>query len=94
MEAADLFRDYGDLVLDSSREGHEKLVAVAENIRSKQNTTEMLIRICLARAEASGEANLVDQDEFVTLYSLLKFYSAHFSLYRSQMIEELGRVGF
>ncbi|MAF48699.1 MAG: TerB family tellurite resistance protein [Rhodospirillales bacterium] len=93
VEAADLFRDYCDMVLDNPREGHEKLVALLESVRGDQETAELLIRICLAVAEAGGKTSLVDQIEIVTLCSLLELDPAHFGLYKGQLIEELHRDG-
>jgi tellurite resistance protein len=93
VEAADLFRDYCDAVLDNPREGHEKLVTLLESVRGDQETAELLIRICLAVAEAGGKTSLVDQIEIVTLCSLLELDPAHFGLYKGQLIEELHRDG-
>jgi tellurite resistance protein TerB len=93
VEAADLFRDYCDAVLDSPRQGHDKLVAILETVRGNQETAELLIRICLAVTEAGGKSSLMDQIEIVTLCSLLELDPAHFGLYRSQLIDELGQGG-
>ncbi|MBT5180349.1 MAG: tellurite resistance TerB family protein, partial [Rhodospirillaceae bacterium] len=48
VEAADLFRDFCDAVLDNPKEGHNKLATILENMRGNQETAELLIRICLA----------------------------------------------
>lgn len=93
VEAADLFRDFCDAVLDNPKDGHNKLVAVLESVRGNQETAELLIRICLAVTEADGKTSLVDQIEIVTLCSLLELDPAHFGLYRGQMVDELGRGG-
>ena len=93
VEAADLFRDFCDAVLDNPKEGHNKLATILENMRGNQETAELLIRICLAVTEADGKSSLVDQIEIVSLCSLLELDPAHFGLYRGQMIDELGRAG-
>ncbi|MBT4671203.1 MAG: tellurite resistance TerB family protein [Rhodospirillaceae bacterium] len=93
VEAADLFRDFCDAVLDNPKEGHNKLATILENMRGNQETAELLIRICLAVTEADGKSSLVDQIEIVSLCSLLELDPAHFGLYRGQMIDELGKDG-
>jgi tellurite resistance protein TerB len=93
VEAADLFRDYCDTVLDNPKEGHPKLVAILETVRGNQETAELLIRVCLAVTEADGKSSLADQIEIVSLCSLLELDPAHFGLYRGQMVDALGKDG-
>ena len=88
-EAANLFRDYCDVILNSPKQGHAKVLQDLEVAASNPETAELLIRICLAVTEADGKTSLVDQIEIVTLCSLLELDPAHFGLYKSDLLDSL-----
>ena len=90
LEAADLFRDYCDLILGSPKDGHPAVVKDLEAVAGNTETAELLIRICLAVSEVNGETSLVDQIEVVTLCSLLELDPSYFGLYKDTLLKELS----
>jgi tellurite resistance protein TerB len=89
-DAANLFRDYCDVILKSPKQGHESVLKDLEMAAGNPETAELLIRICLAVTEANGRTSLVDQIEIVTLCSLLELDPAHFGLYKAELLDSLS----
>ena len=70
-EAVDLFNDYSAAILASPEGGREKALKAVQAVTQDPDTAELLIRICLAVAEAKGEKGLIDQIEIVMLCTIL-----------------------
>ncbi len=71
-EAVDLFNDYSQAILKSPRVGHSQALAAVQKVTADKETAGLLVRICMAVAQAGGESNLSQQIEFVMLCSLLQ----------------------
>lgn len=66
-EGVNLFRDYCDKILEKPKEGHAIAVTALDAVRGDEEKSSLLIRICLAVAEADGKASLVDRIEIVSI---------------------------
>ena len=71
-EAIDLFNDYTQNILDAPRAGHARALAAVQKVTANKETAGLLVRICMAVAQAGGEKNLSQQIEIVMLCSLLQ----------------------
>ena len=80
-EAVELFNEYAEDILADPKEGKDRARKALAAFVDERETAELLIRICLAVAEASGETNLTEQVEIVTLCSLLGVDPDYASLY-------------
>ena len=80
-EAIDLFNDYARALLESPKAGHESALAAIDAVKSDPERAELIIRICLAVAEAKGTKSLVDQVEIVMLCGLLGVEPRYAGLY-------------
>ena len=70
-EAIDLFNQYTQAILDIPEEGHAKALAAVQNVTADEETAGLLVRICLAVAQAGGEKNLSQKIEIAMLCNLL-----------------------
>ncbi len=69
--AVDLFNGYSAAILASPKRGRKKALKAVQAVTQNADTAELLIRICLAVAEAKGKKGLIDQIEIVTLCTIL-----------------------
>lgn len=83
-EAVAQFDRYCARILEAPREGREEAIETVRRATGNPGTAELLIRVCLAVAEAKGEKNLTDQIEIVTLCSLLGVEPSFTGLYTEQ----------
>ena len=88
-EAVDLFNDYCQAILTAPQAGRQRAIDAVKAVTSDAETAELLVRICLAVAEAKGEKNLADQIEIVTLCSILEVEPRFAGLYTSPEGENL-----
>jgi tellurite resistance protein TerB len=86
-EGVNLFVEFAETILDNPKEGHASVLRELSTAMEERETAELLIRICLAVAEANGETSLPDQIEIVTLCSHLAVDPAGFSLYRDELLK-------
>lgn len=70
-EGVDLFNDYAQGILDHPRKGHERAMQALAPFIDNPDSASLLVRICLAVAEAGGEKSLPQQIEIVMLCSTL-----------------------
>lgn len=70
-EAVALFNEFSDAILANPQVGREQAMAAVEPIVTDAERAQLLVRICLAVAEAKGEKSLTDQIEIVILCSLI-----------------------
>ena len=80
-EAIDLFNDYARAILDAPKEGHARALAAVQSVTADQETAGLLVRICMAVAQAGGEKNLSQEIEIVMLCSLLQVEPDNTDLY-------------
>lgn len=90
-EAVNIFVDFCETIQNSPSDGHPKVLSQLDVVKDDPETAALLIRICLAVTEADGKASLADQIEIVTLCSYLELDPAEFSLYRSDLVDQLAR---
>lgn len=86
-EGGDIFNEYVDDINQSPKTGHSKAMNAVEAFSGVSESASLIIRICLAVAEADGEATLADQIEIVTLCSLLGVDPEGMGLYLDKPIE-------
>lgn len=74
-EGVDLFNEMTDMILEHSKEGHQKAMDALLEGAPDAETRELLIRVCLAVSEADTgpdkKKELADQIEIVTLCNRL-----------------------
>lgn len=88
-EGVDLFNEYSGAILESPKAGREKALAVVQAATSDPETANLIVRMCLAVAEAKGEKSLVDQIEIVMLCSVLGVEPTDAGLYTDGAPEDL-----
>ncbi len=89
-ECVDLFVEYAEAILRQPREGHAAAIKALDAVKGDSEKTDLLIRVCLAIAEANGETSLADQIEIVTLCSLLQVDASEFGLYSEDLLKGPG----
>jgi tellurite resistance protein len=67
----DLFNGYSAAILASPKRGRKKALKAVQAVTQDPDTAKLLVRICLAVAEAKGEKGLIDQIEIVMLCTIL-----------------------
>ncbi len=70
-EAVDLFNGYSAAILASPEGGRKEALKAVQAVTQNPDAAELLIRICLAVAEAKGEKGLINQIEIVMLCTIL-----------------------
>ncbi len=72
-EGVDLFNDLTDAILANPKDGHRAAIdALLAGVGGDSEAAELLIRVCLAVSEMSGDdSRLVDEIEIVSLCSRL-----------------------
>jgi tellurite resistance protein len=70
-EGVALFNEYAEGILSAPKEGRERALDAVQAVTGEPETAGLLIRICLAIAEAKPQKTLVEQIEIVMLCSLL-----------------------
>ncbi len=89
-EAVNIFVDFCDAILAVPSEGHPKVLSQLDLVKDNPETASLLVKICLAVAEANGETSVVDQIEIVTLCSYLGIDPALFGLYKTGLMGDLN----
>ena len=80
-EGVDLFNDYASAILESPREGQEEAMRTVQRFTEEPETAALLVRICLAMAEAAGDKSLSQELQVVMLCSLLGVDPEHLGLH-------------
>lgn len=80
-DGVELFNRYSQAILDAPRAGRERAMKAVRAATTTPEKAELLIRICLAVAEAKGDKSLVDQIEIVMLCGLLGVEPNYAGLY-------------
>ena len=81
-DGVELFNEFSAGILDAPQTGRERaLEAVNAVLTDSPDTANLLVRICLAVAEARGEKGLIEQIEIVMLCSTLGVELADAGLY-------------
>lgn len=87
-EGVELFNEYSKAILDSPREGRGRVMSELKPATNDPETADLLVRMCLAVAEAKGEKSLVDEIEIVMLCTVLGVDPADAGLYTGQLAEK------
>lgn len=85
-EGVELFNDYAGAILARPRQGHEQAMQAMRPFTTDADSASLLVRICLAVAEASGEKSLPQQIEIVMLCSTLGVDPAAAGLYSDDSV--------
>lgn len=92
-EGVELFNEYSRAILNAPREGRDRVMAELKPAINNPETANLLVRMCLAVAEAKGEKSLVDQIEIVMLCSVLGVDPEDAGLYTGDLAGELAEKG-
>ena len=87
-EGGNIFNEYVDEIEKSPKIGHSRAMEAVEAFAGIPESASLIIRICLAVAEADGQATLADQIEIVTLCSLLGVNPEGLGLYPDKPVED------
>lgn len=87
-KGGDIFNEYVDEIKKSPKSGHARAMEAVEAFAGTPESASLIIRICLAVAEADGQTTLTDQIEIVTLCSLLGVDPDGMGLYPDKPIED------
>ncbi len=82
-EAIDLFNEFSAAILENPQSGRARALEAVRAVTADPERAELVVRICLAVAEAKGEKNLIDQIEIVMLCSILGVEPSFAGLYTS-----------
>jgi tellurite resistance protein len=80
-EGVDLFNAYTGDILTAPRDGQRRAQEAVQEFTGDPETAGLLVRICLAVAESSGDKSLSQQIQIVMLCSLLGVEPRHAGLY-------------
>ena len=69
--SVELFNDYAQRILEHPRDGHEHAMRALRPFTGDPDSATLLVKICLAVAEAAGEKSLPQQIEIVMLCTVL-----------------------
>ena len=87
-EAVDLFNQYSKGILASPKAGREAAMTAVRTVTGDRERADLLVRICLAVAEAKGEKSLSDQIEIVIFCSLIGVEPRFAGLYTEGTAED------
>ena len=82
-EGVDLFNDFAQAILASPKTGRDKALQVVRKVTDDRESASVLVRVCLAVAEASGQPSTSQEIEVVMLCSLLGIDHQGLGLYRA-----------
>ncbi len=70
-EGVELFDGYSKALLESPQEGHQKALEAIKAVTGNPDTAALLVRMCLAVAEAKGEKTRLDEVEIEAVCNAL-----------------------
>lgn len=70
-EGVDLFNEYSDAILESPRAGHDKALDAVRAVTDDPDAAALLVRMCLAVAQAKGETSPLDKVEIAAVCEAL-----------------------
>ena len=70
-EGVELFDGYSKALLESPQEGHQKALDAIRAVTGNPDTAALLVRMCLAVAEAKGEKTRLDEVEIEAVCNAL-----------------------
>lgn len=70
-EGVELFDGYSKALLESPQEGHQKALDAIKAVTGNPDTSALLVRMCLAVAEAKGEKTRLDEVEIEAVCNAL-----------------------
>lgn len=70
-EGVELFDEYSKALLESPQEGHQKALDAIRAVTGNPDTAALLVRMCLAVAEAKGEKTRTDEAEIEAVCNAL-----------------------
>ncbi len=83
-EGVDLFNHYAEAILESPKEGQARAQAAVKAFTGDPESAGLLVRICLAVAEAAGDKSISQQVQIVMLCSLLGVEPRFAGLYTAE----------
>ena len=86
-EGVDLFNEYSNALLESPVEGHKKALDAVRAVTGNPDTAALLVRMCLAVAEAKGEKTRTDEVEIAAVCRALEVDPDQLGVYRNNSAE-------
>jgi len=84
-EGVDLFNEYSEALLESPAEGHKKALDAIRAVNGSPETAALLVRMCLAVAEAKGQKCRTDEVEIEAVCKALGVDPRDLGLYRDDL---------
>ncbi len=81
-EGVDLFNEFSKMLLESPNEGHQKALEAVRAVTGNPDTAALLVRMCLAVAEAKGEKSRTDEVEIEAVCNALGVDPHELGVYR------------
>lgn len=86
-EGVDLFNEYSKALLESPAEGREKALDAIRAVNGNPDTSALLVRMCLAVAEAKGEKCRTDEVEIEAVCKVLGVDARELGVHRDDSAE-------
>ncbi len=86
-EGVDLFNEYSKALLETPAEGREKALDAVRAVNGNPDTAALLVRMCLAVAEAKGEKCRTDEVEIEAVCKALGVDSRDLDVFRHASAE-------
>ena len=83
-EGVDLFNEYSSALLESPEAGREKALAAVRAVSTNPDSAALLVRMCLAVAEAKGQKCHIDVVEIEAVCDALRVDPRELGVYRSR----------
>lgn len=83
-EGVDLFNEYSNAILQSPEDGRAKALHAVRAVTGRPETAALLVRMCLAVAEAKGELTRMDEIEIAAVCDALGVDCRDIGLYREE----------
>lgn len=81
-QGVDLFNEYSNAILQSREDGHKKALDAVRAVSGNPDCAALLLRMCLAVAEAKGEKTRMDEIEIAAVCEVLGIDYEDIGLYR------------
>ena len=87
-EGVDLFNQYSRELIESPEEGHRKALEAVSAMTGSPASAALLVRMCLAVAEAKGEKSRTDEIEIEAVCRVLGVDPGEVGLNRHESLQE------
>jgi tellurite resistance protein TerB len=86
-EGVDLFNEFSTALLESPVEGHKKALDAVRAVSANPDAGALLVRMCLAVADAKGQKCRTDEVEIEAVCNALRLDPGELGVYRNDSVE-------